>query len=173
MGFATTGAFRDAFMPKRATTIPVHRSTMAAANSPHAMDAQTQRHATTIRHSQWRMDLVLIRDVQMWPLAILMGLLVSTTAAALILGATIPWRATLMLLLDVMMDLASTRAALTLQHAIGMKLRVATMAVVRTRAARLKDSVITMPWRVATMAVVKTSRVLVAWIQRLAISVNT
>ena len=120
-------------MLKRATTTPVRRFTTAAVISPHAMGVLTQKHATSVHRIRWRTGLVLIRGVQMWPLAILMGLLVATTAAALIPGATIPWRATLMLLLDVMMDLACTQAVQTLQHAIGMKWRVVTMAAARTQ----------------------------------------
>ena len=160
-------------MPKRAITIPAHRFTMEVVILPHAMDVQTQWHATTVRHSQWRTGLVFIQDVRMRPRVILMGLLVATTAPVLIPAATIPRLATSKLLLDVMTDLACTPAVQTLQHAIGMKWRVVTMAAVLTQDARQKDFAITMPRRVATTAVVKTSPVLGASMRRLATSVNT
>ena len=173
MAFATTGAFRGAFMLKRATTTPAHRFTMAVVILPHAMDVQTQRPATIVRHSQWRTGPVFIQDARMRPRAILMGLRVAKMAPALILVAPIPLLATLMVLLDVMLDLACIRAVQTLQHAIGVKWRVVTMAVVRSQDARLRDFATTMHLRDATMAVVKTSRVLVVWIRRHATSVNS
>jgi hypothetical protein len=172
-GFATTGAFRGAFIPKHATTIPARRFTMAAVILPHAMGVQTRLHATLVRGTPWRTGLVFIRGVRMQRRAILMGLRVAMMAPALTPVAPIPLRATLTLRRDVMMDLACIRVAQTLQHAIGMNWRVVTMAVARTQDARLKDFAITMPRRVVTMAVVKTRRVLAVWIRRLATSVNT
>ena len=173
MGFATTGAFRGAYTPKRATMIRVHRFTTAAVISHHAMDVPTRRHATTARLLPWIMARALIRDARMRLLVILKGLRGAMMAPALTPDAPIPRRATLMLRRDVMMDLAISRAALIHQHAIGKRWRVVTTAVAHTQDARRMDFAITTPRRVATMAVVKTSRVLVAWIQRLATSVNS
>jgi hypothetical protein len=69
---------------------------MAAVISPHALDAQTQRHATLVRRTRWRTGLVLIRDVRIQGRAILMGQQVAMTAPALTLVAPILLRATLM-----------------------------------------------------------------------------
>ena len=110
-GFATTGVFRVAFMLKRATTIPVRRFMTAAVISHHALDAQNPRHVTTVSLSLWKMDRAPIRDVRMKLHVISMGLRVAMMVPVPTPAATMPLRATLMLLLDVMMDLVCTQVA--------------------------------------------------------------